>query len=276
MSDDALREETLATPEGEARVVRQGAHVVHWRPRDAEPALFLSPRTARIAGRAIRGGVPIVFPWFGPRADDPAAPAHGFARILPWRVVAAADGTRALVLESDAATRASWPHDFALRYEVALQPRALSLTLEVSNLSTAPFAFEAALHTYLRVGDAPAARLTGLEGHAYLDKADGDRVSRLGDAPFILDGEVDRVFPGARGSCVVHDPVLGRRLVVDKTGSATTVLWNPGPARAAALADLGPDAWRDMVCVETANTGDDRVTLAPGARHRMSATLRCE
>ena len=265
----------LDTPDGIARVVSQGAHVTHWQPRGGEPVLFMSPRSISAPGRAIRGGIPVCFPWFATRADDPAAPAHGFARIREWRLEDRTETTLAFRLESDAETRRLWPHDFRLRLEIALR-RSLELALEVVNTSSSSFTFEAALHTYLLVGDVGVIEISGLEGAPYVDKTDGDTSKRAGDTPMRLTSEVDRVFPGTTASCVVSDPVLRRRLRVAKRGSATTVIWNPGPVRAATLADLGPEAWRSMVCVETANTGDDRVRLAAGEVHRMSATLSCE
>lgn len=265
----------LDTPDGTVRVVRQGAHVTHWQPRDAAPVLFMSPRSVFTPGRAIRGGIPVCFPWFATRADGPPAPAHGFARIRDWELESRTPTSLTFRLDSDDDTRRLWPHDFRLRLEVALT-RSLELTLDVANISATPFTFEAALHTYLSVGDVAAITIAGLERALYVDKVDGDARRRAGDEALRLSGEVDRLFPGTAATCIVHDPLLGRRLRVDKRGSATTVIWNPGPARAAALADLGPDAWRGMVCVETANVGDDRVRLAAGAVHRMSARLSCE
>lgn len=252
----------------------QGAHVTHWQPRGAEPVLFLSPRSVEAPARAIRGGVPICFPWFAARADDPTAPPHGFARIRDWQLVERTDRTVVFGLESDADTRRLWPHDFRLRFRVVVGT-TLDLALETTNTSAMPFTVEMALHTYVHVADVTAVAITGLEGATYIDKVDGRARKRAGAAPLRVDGEVDRIFVGTTATCVVDDPGLRRRIAVAKTGSATTVVWNPGPARAAALADLGPDAWRTMVCVETANADDDRLTLAPGAVHRMSTTLSC-
>jgi glucose-6-phosphate 1-epimerase len=258
----------------------QGAHLTQWQPHGPAPVLFLSRRAVYAPGKAIRGGVPIVFPWFGPHATDRHAPMHGFARARRWRLVTYGPGPDGavvleLALEDDEATRALWPSTFSLRYRVSVGD-ALSLALEVVNTSPAPFTFEAALHTYLATGDVAAVSITGLEETLYIDKVDAMARKRHGPAPLRLTAETDRVFLGTRARCVVTDPALGRRLVVDKAGSATTVVWNPWSAKTAAIADLEPDDWRRMVCVETANAADDAVTLAPGARHVMSATIRVE
>jgi glucose-6-phosphate 1-epimerase len=261
----------------DAELYLQGGHLTQWQPRGAAPVLFLSSRAAYAPGKAIRGGVPVVFPWFGPHPTDRGAAMHGFARTAPWRLVGSGPGPAdsvvlELALEDDAATRAVWPPAFALRYRVGVGD-TLELALEIANTSSVPFTFEAALHTYLAVGDVRAVGITGLEHTTYIDKVDGMARKRHGAEPLRLTGETDRVFVGTRARCVVDDRALGRRLVVDKTGSATTVVWNPWAAKTAGIADLEPDDWRRLICVETANAADDAVTLPAGARHVMTATL---
>jgi glucose-6-phosphate 1-epimerase len=276
-----LERARVSGPRADAEVYLQGGHVTRWQPRGASaPVLFLSARAAYAPGKAIRGGVPLIFPWFGPHATDRTKPMHGFARSRAWRLTAAEpapEGTVALelALDDDETTRALWPHAFRARYRVTIGD-ALALALEVVNTSSVPFTFEAALHTYLTVGDIRTASLTGLEDTAYIDKIDAMTRKRLGRDPLRLAGETDRVFLDTRARCVVDDPTLRRRLSVDKTGSASTVVWNPWAVKAAEMADLEPDDWRRMICVETANAADDAVTLAPGARHVMTATLRVE
>jgi glucose-6-phosphate 1-epimerase len=269
----------VAAPAAEAHVYLHGGHVTHYRPAGGGPVLFLSSASRFAPGQPIRGGVPICFPWFAARAGDPAAPAHGFARTAAWTLDAVArDGeavSLALRLEADGATRRWWPHDFVLRYRVRVAA-ALDLALEVESGAAGPVTFEAALHTYLAVSDVAAVSVTGLEGARYVDKTDRLAVKREEAAPLRLTGETDRVYGGATGPCRVDDPPAGRRLVVGKAGSATTVIWNPGAAKGPAIADLGPGEWRRMLCVETANAHADAVTLAPGARHLMHAAIGVE
>lgn len=264
----------------EAHIYLQGGTVTHFQPRGAAPVLFLSNRATWAAGRAIRGGVPLIFPWFGAHATNAKAAMHGFARTRPWRLVdhgPAADGAVIveLGLEDNEASRAAWPHAFTLRYRVSVG-EALGLSFEVTNTSAQAFTFEAALHTYLAVGDIRAVGVTGLEGTPYIDKVDAFTRKRHGTEPLRITGETDRVFLGTQARCVVEDRALGRRLVVDKSGSNSTVVWNPWQVKAAEMADLEPEDWRRMVCVETANASDDAVTLPAGGRHLMSATIRVE
>jgi len=280
VGNGGLERVRVSGPRADAEIYLQGGHVTHWQPHGAAPVLFLSRRAAYAPGKAIRGGVPVIFPWFGPHATDPTKPMHGFARSRAWRLITSGPGPDGAVivelgLEDDDATRALWPARFALRYRVAIG-EALTMELATTNTSSTPFAFEAALHTYLSVGDVERIGIAGLEHTTYIDKVDAMTRKRHGADALRLTGETDRVFLGTTARCVVTDPALTRRLVVDKSGSATTVVWNPWATKGADIADLEPEGWRRMVCVETANAAEDAITLAPGARHVMSATIRVE
>jgi D-hexose-6-phosphate mutarotase len=263
---------------GQAHVYLHGAHVTHFAPDGQASVLFTSARSFYARDKAIRGGVPVIFPWFGPRAGHPSAPMHGFARTAEWEVVAVerpGGGPPSIVLglASSEATRTAWEHDFEVRYRVTVGT-VLDLALEVRNTSARPFTFEEALHTYLAVADVTGVGITGLAGTTYIDKVDGMRRKPQDAGPMRITGETDRVYLATGAACTVDDPRGGRRLVVDKDGSATTVVWNPWRDKAKAMSDLGPDEWQSMVCIETANAADNAVTLAPGARHAMRATLR--
>ncbi|HYN04348.1 MAG TPA: D-hexose-6-phosphate mutarotase, partial [Vicinamibacteria bacterium] len=164
----------LSASDGEAVVYLQGAHVAHFQPRGEKPVLWMSAESRFEAGKPIRGGVPICFPWFGPKAGAPDAPLHGFARILPWSIAAVtreSDGSlrATLDLTSDAAARGGFPHELALSLTVRVG-RNLRLELAVRNTDAAPRAFEAALHSYFAVSDVRQVRLLGLEGTAFVDK----------------------------------------------------------------------------------------------------------
>ena len=264
----------ITAPEASAEVYLHGGQVTGFRPAGHEPMLFLSPQSRFAAGAAIRGGVPVVFPWFGARAGHLGSPDHGFARTSAWTVESverAGDCTTlVLALATSAATRALWPHDAVLRERVVVG-RDLSVALEVE--SAGGCTFEAALHTYLHVGDVRRASVTGLEGLPFVDKADGMATRTLGARPFSPSGETDRVFVHAPDRCTVTDPVLGRRLVIDKAGAAGIVVWNPWADKAEKMTDLGAGHWPAMLCVETANVAGAAIQLAPGARHAMGMTL---
>lgn len=277
---NGLQRLRVVTDAAEAEIYLHGGHVTGYQPRGARPVLFVSSRSRFEPEAAIRGGVPVIFPWFGAKPDDPAAPVHGFARTAAWgaeSVEREPDGRVVVVLRlaPDDATRAAWPHDFVLRHRVTVGP-TLDLALVVENRGAAPLVFEEALHTYLAVEDVRIVSVSGLAGTTYLDKTDGMAGKRQGPAPLTFTGETDRIYLATRSACVLDDPGGNRRIVVDKAGSATTVVWNPWAAKGRAMSDLGEDEWLRMLCIETANAADDRVTLAPGARHEMRATIRVE
>lgn len=269
----------VRTKRGE--VCTQGAHVTRYWQVGGDDVLFLSRKSAFREGVPIRGGVPLVFPWFGnyPYGQDQdrrGRPSHGFARRVPWRVLENEDlhgGSARVVLElcSDEATMAMWPHRFRATMTVTFQD-TLRLELAVENRDTEAFRFEALLHTYLKVSDARKCALSGLEDAWCFDKTDGNALHREGTGPIRFDGEVDRTFCGSEAVCVLDDPVLRRTITVLKENARSTVVWNPGAARAAELADLG-DAFPEFVCVESGNVMDDAVTLPPGERHVLAAVI---
>jgi glucose-6-phosphate 1-epimerase len=258
-----------------------GAHVARWQPSHAEePVLFMSRRSFFEPGRPIRGGVPVCFPWFGPHPTARSAASHGFARTSEWTLVDAVessdgDVSLTLFLEGGVDAFAHWPHAFAIRHRVAIGSR-LRMTLEVENRGREPFRFEEALHSYFAVRDVDRVSVEGLRNTAYLDKVDAFARKVQGNEPIHFAGETDRVYLDTTTRCVILDPGLNRRILVDKSGSNTTVVWNPGIERVTALPDLGENEWRGMVCVETANTGDAAVHLEPGATHAMTAEVTVE
>jgi glucose-6-phosphate 1-epimerase len=259
----------ISTPLANGEICLHGAHITEWTPCGERPILFLSSKSAFGADKAIRGGVPIVFPWFGTRADGQAGPAHGWARTAQWNVVASAlrsDGVLEIAL-------ALAKEGFRLRFSVAMGT-SLEMALDVQNESAAPARFEEAMHTYLSVGDVRRVSVTGLEHTEFLDKTDGFRRKTQPPNPVTIAKETDSVYLNTQSACMVIDQEWGRRIVVEKQGSSTTVVWNPWETKAAAINDLGPGEWQRMICVETANASENAITLNPGQSHRMTATIR--
>ena len=270
----------LSASDGEAVVYLQGAHAAQFQPRGERPVLWMSAQSRFEPGKPIRGGVPICFPWFGPKAGAPDAPPHGFARILSWTIRAVtpeADGRLRAVLElsAEAAARGGFPRELSLSLAVTVG-RSLRMELTARNVDSAAVAFEEALHSYFAVSDVRQARVRGLEGVPYVDKTAGMARQPGASEPIAIAAETDRVYLGATGTVTIEDPGWRRRIVVGKSGSSTTVVWNPWIAKAKAMPDFGDDEWSGMVCVETANAMDDAVTLAPGASHVMTATLEVQ
>lgn len=260
-----------------AEVYFQGAHVTAWRPAAARaPVLWMSRESAFEAGKPLRGGVPICFPWFGAHPSGPPVPPHGFARLRDWTLVHAreeAAGTVTLELElTGEAVSPQWPHNFRLTHRIGIGP-VLRMELIVRNTGPAPFTFEEALHTYFGVDDIRAVTVTGLEGTEYIDKVAGGIRSREPAGPLRFTGETDRVYLDTRAACVIHDPGKRREITISKAGSDATVVWNPWINKARAMPDFGDDEWPGMVCVETCNAGPHARSLAPGESSSMTAVI---
>lgn len=270
-------------PQAEGEVYLHGAHVTHWQPRGAEAVLWMSPLAVFKDGTPIRGGVPVCLPWFGPHPASSGvatdAPAHGLVRTRAWELVSTdedADGV-SVRLRTEIAADASphWTHAFTAEMSVYFG-RTLAITLAVTNTGPQAFDFAEAVHTYFRVRDVREVSVAGLNGAMYVDKMAGPAPRRETAEAITFAAETDRVYTDTAATCVINDQHLGRRIFVEKTGSRSTVVWNPFPAKAARQSDVGADNWPGFVCVETANCATDSVTLAAGATHEMGVTLRLE
>lgn len=269
----------VETGQAEAVVYLQGAHVAQWMPQGERPVLFTSSRSEFAPGKTIRGGVPIIFPWFGPRGGGLAGASHGFVRTAPWRLeqVHEGEGTVALTLALDSKdVPDSFGYaDFGLRFMVVIGAQ-LEMQLQVRNDSEQPLTYEEALHSYFAVGGIEQVAVAGLTGTTYIDKTDGFK-RKVADGDTIrLTKETDQVHLNTPATCVIEDTAWRRRIVVEKSGSETTVVWNPWADKTRELKDMAPDEWRAMICVESANAGGNAVTLAPGEAHVMRVLVRVE
>jgi glucose-6-phosphate 1-epimerase len=274
----------ITTPACTAELYLHGAHLTQWQPAGHGPVLYLSPRSSYAPTKAIRGGIPVIFPWFGARTAEVTGnrtdgAQHGFARTAEWQFAFAAlageDLHLMLTLLPGEASRATGFDDFRVALEMTLG-QTLTVRMTVINEGSASLVFEQALHSYFQVGDAQQVRLHGLAGTEYLDKTESFARKRESADTLVLHGEVDRPYLNTRATISIDDPVLSRRITVAKGGSNTTVVWNPAPELTAKLADLEPDAWKQFVCVETANVAENRVTLQPRTGHIMETCISVE
>jgi len=257
-------------------VYLQGAQLAAWQPKGQEPVIWMSENAVYTAGKAVRGGVPICFPWFGAHPEHAEFPAHGFARTRPFEFRGArldASGRTELefVLDSDDQTRAWFPHAFTARLHVALG-KTLGLEFSVTNRDPEPFVFEEALHSYFAVADVTQTSLRGLSGARYVDKVRAQGVFTEGPRELRFVEETDRVYESS-APCTIDDRAGKRSLLIEKENSGATVVWNPWRERATQMSDLGAAAWPGMLCVESANVGKSRVTLAPGESHALRVAV---
>ena len=271
--DGGLLRAVVNTPASHGELVLQGAHVTSWVPAGQQPVLWLSQKSNFEKGRPIRGGVPICFPWFGPNAKDSSAPAHGSARLVEWHVVSTLskeDGAIAMGLTTSI-------DRFVLNFDVEFG-RVLRMTLrtELSKDATSPQSFEDALHTYFAVSDIRTILIAGLETVNYIDKVDQAALKPASGMPIKFTGETDRVYVDTLADCLLMDDGMKRVIRVSKSGSVSTVVWNPWIDKSKRMADFGDDEWPAMVCIETANVAAGRIELSPGESHATTAIVSVE
>lgn len=262
----------------QGKISLHGAQVTSWKPAGNDEVLFVSAKSRWEEGHAIRGGIPICFPWFRAKTGDPHAPAHGFVRTKTWQLdsIVEDDAGVAVVMftESDEQTRRWWPGEFRLEHRATLGSE-LKLELTCRNTGQTPLRFEEALHTYNLVADVASVRLQGLDGTYYLDNTDSNKEKvKVGEVT--IASQTDNAFLNTQNAVDLIDPKIRRRIRLEKTNSSTTVVWNPWQEGASTLRDLGQDEWKQFLCVEASNIIGAAVTLAPQQEHKMSALVSVE
>ena len=265
----------ITSPLAHGEMYLHGAHVTSWRPAGSEEVLFLSTKSRWEEGQAIRGGIPICFPWFRGKADDPHAPAHGFVRTRSWQLYSIVEHDSGVAvtmfIESDDQTRRWWPGEFRLVHRVTFGSE-LKLELVCFNTGETPLHFEEALHTYNRVADVHNVRLQGLDATSFLDNTDANtEKTQVGDVT--IASQTDNAFINTQNAVDLLDPKLRRRIRLQKANSSTTVVWNPWQEGASRLRDLGEGEWTQFLCVEASNIIGGAVSLGPGREHTISAVL---
>jgi glucose-6-phosphate 1-epimerase len=246
---------------------------------EPEDVLFLSNQAYYQDGKAIKGGIPICWPWFGPDPEGLGRPSHGFVRNRLWSVASteATSETETKVtlgLANTAETQTIWPQSFELAIEISVG-NTLSVTLVTRNLGDRAFSITQALHTYFKVGDISQVRVLGLENTQYLDKVDSG-IQKTQQGAVAISQEVDRVYTDVRGELVIDDAALGRQIRITSSGSKTAIVWNPWAKICAEMADLGNEDYKSLVCVETANAANEVVEVAPHSEYRLVANYTVE
>jgi len=256
----------IQTPWSAAEIYLHGASVTHFQLHGEPPLLFLSEQSRFENDAPIRGGIPVIFPWFG--KPEGRATQHGFARIYSWELVDVSkqpDGSILVHLTLPVSTE---PLTIPLDYYVTIG-KTLTTELVVTNFSDRQLDFESCLHTYFTVGDINQTKVVGLRGVDYLDSLDGRMRKREANDAIHFSGEVDRVYVNTSHPVEIHDAALRRVIHVAKEGSASTVVWNPWIAKAKAMADFGDDEYQRMVCVESGNCTENAIHLAAGQESRL-------
>lgn len=264
-----------------AEISLAGGHLISYIPAGGSDLLWLSASSHLQTGLPIRGGIPVCWPWFGAApADSPLQAGHGLARLQLWELehqdTPSPDLTVVtLRLDSSPETLAIWPYAFTLRIHFYIG-RQLSVSLITENRDHRPFTINQALHTYFAISDIERISVNGFDGEPFADTVAGRPAPQgVQNGPIRFSAETDLVFPASSGSAEIIDEGWNRRIRIEKTGSASAVVWNPWINKAKAMPDFGDLEYRNMVCVETCNVRADARTLPPESSHTLRATLSC-
>jgi len=277
--ENKLIQLTVSNGLADAVICLYGAQILSFRPKNGPDLLWMSPLSYFESGRAIRGGIPICFPWFGPHKSNTQKPQHGFGRLMSWNVVETAElltGETVIRLElcSSDATIPFWPHDFCAQLSV-LVGKTLEVTLKVANISSLPFDYSCALHTYYNVSAIENISISGLGQTHYLKNDEpGDFIQE--DQLLEIHQLEDRHYYNTEATCIIDDPIFKRKVRVEKSGSKVTTVWNPWAENCAKISDMPDDGYKSFVCIEAVNSLDNTIYLNPGESHETTAIIGLE
>ncbi len=251
-----------------ARVALHGAQVISWRPADEDEVLYLSPDAVFEEGKAIRGGLPICWPWFNAHPTNPEMPSHGIARIRFWNFISASESDEGVTLQFEMVD-GIW--SAVVTFKIG---EALEVILETRNPNEIPIVVSGAIHPYFAVSDIEQVRVVNLDGADYLDTV-GTPTQRKQKGALNFSGEVDSIYDSSSNVLLVDD-LSGRTLLIEKTGSPSTVVWNPWIEKSAALKDLPDDGYQKFCCIEAAIANDKAVIVMPGSIYVLSMRISVE
>ena len=262
-----------------ATIALLGAHVMLFQPHGHKPVLWMSENSWFEEGKAIRGGIPICWPWFATHPTDPNTPNHGIVRTELWDVketTVVDEGTTRICLgiSDSERTRVFWPYPFELEMIVTVGTE-LQVELITRNSGQTEFTFGEAFHTYYAVSDVTGISIDGLDGFTYLDKVEAFEPN-IQQGAITINAETDRIYLDTMMECIINDPGFQRRIHIAKAGSQTTVVWNPWIKKSQRMTDFGDREYPGMVCVETANADKNVLTLRPGSTHCLRAVISVE
>ncbi len=260
-----------------AEILLHGAHIMSYIPTGEKPVLWMSGSSYFQPDKPVRGGIPVCWPWFGGHPSDKNKPSHGFARIADWQVAETdtkPNGTLVILrlTEKDIpANLREFPFDIKLEVLVG---RELQVSLAIVNTGKEKMCFTAALHSYFNISDIAAVTVEGLENCKYLDTL--DHIFKVQKGVINFDAETDRVYLNTQAACVIDDPGFSRRIKIAKSGSNSTVVWNPWIEKSKRMPDFGDEEYHTMLCIETTNAENDARVIVPAERHILKAIIGLE
>lgn len=262
----------IKNEQASALISLQGAHILSWIPTGEDEVIWLSDDATFAAGKSIRGGIPICWPWFGAHDSNSDYPAHGFARTTEWQILSTEileDGSTRIIftMHSQPENETMWLPDTTVQFVVTVGKK-LELELITHNNGDEAITIGQALHTYFNVADVSKVLLHGLDHTDYLDKLENYKRKRQ-FGPVTIREEVDRIYLDTFNDCIIEDRQLQRNIIIIKIGSHSTVVWNPWQETAGKMGDLGEQGYMKMLCVETSNAAEDVATIEAGEVHQL-------
>lgn len=252
-----------------------GGQVLSFQPKNHdEDLLFLSERSDYAEGMAIRGGIPVCWPWFGPDPKGLQRPDHGFVRNHIWQIakteaISEVETKVSLLFDERFKPENTWQQPFMLMLEITIGP-SLQLKLTTINTGDKPFSITQVFHSYFQIGHIEHAKVLGLEDCEYFDKLD-QGAQKAQEGAITVSREVDRVYTNAINDLIIVDPVFNRRIRINSPDTSTAVVWNPWSKTARKMPDLADTAYQQFICVEVGNVASDVIEIEPGCQHSLQA-----
>jgi glucose-6-phosphate 1-epimerase len=266
----------LAFHDAKLELYLQGAHITRYQPAAGSEVLWMSDSAVYQPGKALRGGIPLCWPWFGAHADNPDLPQHGYARTSQFQVSATIADHRAtsitLTLDTAEAPRAEWKNRAALEFEIRLSD-ALWMEMRSCNLSASPLTLSNALHSYYAISQRQQVTIPAITGLTYLDKPQ-NYLPLQQTSEITLNSEIDRVYQTPPATIDLLDRGRGSKTSIKSWGNNNLVIWNPGEQKAREMKDFDNQGFEQMVCIEPANALTQGITLLPGESQRLGQEIR--
>ncbi|KJG39045.1 aldose epimerase [Photobacterium angustum] len=256
-------------PLAEAGISLHGGHLLWFKPQGEKDIIWLSEKAIFDQSKAVRGGIPICWPWFG----QAGTPSHGFARTSQWSLLEHRENENgvivSLALEDNEETYAIWPHKFknVLTFEIGQE---LKVSLTSTNTGNQPWSYSGALHTYFDIANINDIDITGM-GPKYLDSTQQGKVCE-GGSTLTFNGETDRVYTQPEATITINDKNNNREILVNNEGHNAAVIWNPWQALSVNMGDMADNSYETMVCVES-TIHQPSIELAPGQSHTLLTTI---
>lgn len=273
-SDEVLPVLVIDTPQCQATIAMQGAQLLNFeRKADALALVWCSPNAVYKKGKAVRGGIPVCFPWFGAHPSDSNKPNHGFVRDHDWQLEKAVNKNNGELLlsfkfNSSVQSLALFPHEFEATLEFSLGQN-IDIQFTVDNLSDTAMPISWALHSYLPVNDISSVSVDGLDQCQYLDTV-GNLSNETQAGSVYFNGEVDRVYAQVpKIQTIKTVPPIS----ITADNCPTAIVWNPGCELASNMGDLGAEASTTFVCVERGAAFTDAWSIEAGTRQSASVKI---